>query len=103
MLSVLFSQISCCICDWDSFSMASSCPALVSHGDKDTHLSRPNILCSGIAQSYLDGKLHITATAPMSFVLCRAVNTLLAMAWFPNPPTAVHTYSMPACSHKRCA
>src|SRR5210317_1007918 len=89
--SLFVRQCSCCVSDPVMALYASSLPALVSHGDIEAHLVSSSTLCLGMAQSYLDGKLHMTMTPATSGFCDTALNVLLAIAEFPNPPNAVHT------------
>src|SRR6056300_694814 len=80
MMSCLVLQ--CCVCVSDPCIVlnASSLPACVSHGEIDAHRVFSSTLCLGMAQSYLDRKLHITTTPFTSGCCLTALNTLLAIA-----------------------
>src|SRR6056300_679288 len=92
-VSRLALQASCCVSDPARFLNASSFPVFVSHGDMDAHLVPSKNLCLGIAQSYLDRKLHITTTHSTSWLCATALNTLLAMPELPVPGYAAQMYS----------
>ena len=79
-------------CDPCIVMNACSFPALVSHGDIDAQRVSSNTLCLGMAQSYLERKLHMTIT-PFTFSLfATALKTRLAIPLFPEPGYAVHMY-----------
>ena len=94
---------SCCPSDPVSAWCLSSLDMEVSQGDIDAQRVPSKSLWRGIAQSYLDRKLHITTTAPTSLLFAKAVKTLRAMPEFPEPGRAVHTccaYVFVICRHQ---
>ena len=92
-VSLLVFHSSCCVSEPVITLNASSFPALVSHGEILAHLVSSSTRFLGIAQSYLDRKLHMTTTQSISSpCLCNALNTLRAIPELPNPPFATHRY-----------
>ena len=93
--SAKFSCLSfhCCDCASDPLIAlnASSLPVFVSHGEMLAHLVPSSDLCLGIAQSYLERKLHITTTQRIFSFWDTALKTLLAIPLFPLPGYAAQT------------
>ena len=80
-------QTSCWPSEPSSALCLSSSDIVVSQGDIDAQRVSSNTLCLGMAQSYLELKLHITTTISISLFCDTALNTLRAMPELPVPGT----------------
>src|SRR5210317_1572404 len=91
-VSFLAFHTCCCATDEDNDLNASALPVLVSQGEIDAQRVPSKDLCLGMAQSYLERKLHITTTQSTSGLVDTALKTLRAIPEFPEPGDATQTY-----------